>query len=170
MKRQAALFGEAERVEVRGGFIVREIERKTASAFVDKTHRHLPSPPGDIFRIGAFTADGKLCGVVVVGRPVARLLDNGSNVEITRLATDGSRNLCSILYGAACRVAFRKGFAKIITYTRVDEPGSSLRAANFTNEGVMKGCAWDRPSRPRKNAEVIDRVRWSRVLRSEATK
>ena len=40
-------------------------------------------------------------GVVIVGQPVSRYLDNGLTLEVNRLCTDGTKNVCSMLYAAA---------------------------------------------------------------------
>lgn len=46
-----------------------------------------------------------MVGVVQVGRPVSRVLDDGKTLEVVRLCCDGTRNVCSFLYSAAARVA-----------------------------------------------------------------
>jgi hypothetical protein len=123
-----------------------------ANAFVTESHRHHPPVVGHLFSIGAF--DGiKLVGVVIVGRPVARLRDDGLTAEVTRLCTDGTRNACSFLYGAAARAAFALGFLRIGTYTLPDEGGASLRGAGWRLIGERGGGEWSVPSRPRKSAK-----------------
>lgn len=84
-----------------------------------------------------------------VGRPVARGWDERVVAEVTRLATDGTRNACSFLYGAARRAALALGFRSVITYTLASESGVSLRAAGFRFVRVVKGRSWDTPSRRR---------------------
>ena len=37
-------------------------------------------------------------------------------VEVTRLCTDGTKNACSFLYGAAARIAKEMGYKQIQTY------------------------------------------------------
>jgi hypothetical protein len=64
-----------------------------------------------------------LIGVAVVGRPVARLLDDGQTLEVVPVATDGTRNACSLLYAAAWQAAKALGYRRMITYTRQDESG-----------------------------------------------
>lgn len=59
-------------------------------------------------------------------------MDDGTVLEINRLCTDGTRNACSMLYGACCRIAKSMGYRKIITYILSSETGSSLKASNFT--------------------------------------
>src|SRR5690242_9566683 len=88
-------------------------------------------------------------GVAVVGRPVARGLQDGYTAEVTRLATDGCRNACSMLYGAAWRAARALGYRRLVTYILASEPGTSLRAAGWKCLGEVKGRSWDCASRPR---------------------
>ena len=109
-----------------------------ANAFVAALHRHHPPVVGHLFSIGAARSDD-LVGVVIVGRPVARLRDDGVTAEVTRLCTDGSRNACSFLYGAAARAAFALGFERIGTYTLPDEGGASLRASGWHLIGERGG-------------------------------
>lgn len=123
-------------------------------------HRHRRRIVGHRESFGVFDADGELRGVATVGRPVARGFDPKTVVEVTRVATDGVRNGCSALYGAACRWARAKGFAKIVTYTRADESGASLRAAGFREVARVRARAWSCASRPRKADELVEKIRW----------
>lgn len=104
------------------------ISLREANAFVSAYHRHHGPVAGHKFSIGL--SDGeKIVGVVIVGRPVSRHLDDGWTLEVNRLCTDGSRNACSMLYGAASRVARAMGYKRLITYILESETGASLRAA-----------------------------------------
>lgn len=107
------------------------VNLKTANEFVRILHRHNKPVVGQLFSVGVACESGQLRGVAIVGRPVAPRLDNGLTAEITRLCTDGTRNACSKLYGAARRAARAMGYATIYTYTLPDEGGASLRAAGF---------------------------------------
>ena len=100
-----------------------------ANAFVRRLHRHNKPVVGSKFTIGV--ADDELRGVAIVGRPVAPKLDDGKTAEITRVCTDGTRNACSMLYGACRRIAKAMGYERIFTYTLPQEGGASLRAAGF---------------------------------------
>ncbi len=111
-------------------------------------HRHHKPVVGHRFSIGAVLG-GELVGVAIVGRPVARMRDDGLTVEITRLCTDGTKNACSFLYGACARAAFALGFKRIGTYILATEPGTSLTATGWRMIGETKGGSWSRPSRGR---------------------
>jgi hypothetical protein len=129
-----------------------------ANEFVSRHHRHHPPVVGHKFSIGA-ALDGHLVGVVIVGRPVARMRDDGVTLEVTRLCTDGTRNACSFLYGAAARAAFALGFKRIGTYIRKDEPGHSLTASGWRIVGEVTGRSWSCPSRPRKDkTDLVPRL------------
>lgn len=119
-----------------------------AAEFVRGHHRHHTPPRGHKFSIAAFAGD-ELVGVVIVGRPVARYRDDGLTLEVTRLCTNGHRNACSFLYGAAARAAFALGYRRIGTYVLKRESGTSLAAAGWKLIGEVKGRSWDTPSRRR---------------------
>ena len=112
-----------------------------ANAFVALYHRHHKPVTGHKFSIGCMT-DGRLVGVAIVGRPVSRYLDNGNTLEVNRLCTDGTKNACSMLYGAAWRAAKAMGYKKIITYTLDTESGISLKAAGWRCAGLAGGKRW----------------------------
>lgn len=123
--------------------IIRPITFKQASDFINQHHRHHKATVGCKFCIGLFDSKmGVMVGCAVCGRPVGRYLDDGLTCEINRLCTDGTKNACSMLYGACCRIAKEMGYEKIITYTLASENGASLRASNFTNEGLAGGTHW----------------------------
>lgn len=126
-----------------------------ANAFVARWHRHHRPVVGHKFSIGAVRND-QICGVVIVGRPVSRRLDNGSTLEVTRLCTDGTRNACSYLYGAAARAAFALGYRRIGTYILKSEPGTSLVAAGWRLIGETGGKSWSVPSRPRVDTHPLE--------------
>lgn len=140
------------------------VDLKTANAFVAALHRHHKPVPGAKFCIGAaHSATGKLCGVAIVGRPVARMLDDGWTLEVNRCCTDGTRNACSMLYGAAWKAARAIGFRKIITYTLPEEGGASLRATGWTEIADVGGGQWRHTSGPRNanpHSDFKAKTRW----------
>jgi hypothetical protein len=128
---------------------LRPISQADAFAFIREHHRHHGVPVGALWWHAAHDDDGVLCGVAVVGRPVARKLDDGLTIEVTRLCTNGSQNACSILYAAARRVALDKGYRRGLTYILETESGASLRASGWQYLGESGGGSWSRPSRNR---------------------
>lgn len=126
-----------------------------ANAFVSEHHRHHKPVVGHLFSIGAVIGD-KLVGVAIVGRPVARMRDDGLTAEVTRLCTDGTRNACSFLYGASARAAFALGFKRIGTYILASETGGTLNAAGWRMIGQTAGGSWTRPSRGRDDKHPIE--------------
>ena len=116
------------------------LELKEANAFVAALHRHHQPCVGHRFSIGCIDDDGVLRAVAIVGRPVARPAGTPRDVlEVSRLASDGTYNACSVLYSAAARAGKALGFKKIQTYTLPVEGGASLRASGWTNEGDAGG-------------------------------
>ena len=120
-----------------------------ANAFVAEHHRHHRPTPVAKFSIAAMSDSGEVVGVVIVGLPKARLAMDGWTLEVTRLASDGSRNACSFLYGAAARAAFALGFKCIGTYILAHEDGATLNAAGWRMIGQTTGRSWSTPSRLR---------------------
>lgn len=98
---------------------------------------------------------GRTRGAAIVGRPLARRLDDGLTCEVLRVATDGAKNACSKLYGACARVAREMGYERILTYTLAEEPGTSLVGAGWTRDGETPGRSWSVPSRPRPTQEAM---------------
>jgi hypothetical protein len=124
-----------------------------ANEHVAAWHRHNKPVPGAKFCVGAADTEGVLHGVAIVGRPVARNFDDGQTLEVTRVATDGTRNCNSILYGACKRAAFALGYRRLITYTQADEGGASLRGAGWRLVAERPARpGWSAPSRPRDNS------------------
>lgn len=119
-----------------------------ACQFIDENHSHHKPPQG--WKFGIAVNDGeKIVGVVTVGRPVARHLDDSWTLEVTRCCTDGTKNVASMLYGAAARAAKALGYKRLITYTLKEEHGTSLKAAGWTALYDTRPQSWDRPNRKR---------------------
>lgn len=119
-----------------------------ACEFINKHHRHHKAPVGHKFSIG-LEHDDKIVGVATIGRPVARRIDDGLTLEVNRLATDGTKNACSMLYAAAWRAAKAMGYKRLVTYILDTEPGTSLIAAGWKEIGRAGGLSWNVKSRPR---------------------
>jgi hypothetical protein len=131
-----------------------------AREFVSQYHRHRSPPLSGLFAVSC-AKDGIICGVAIVGRPVSRVNDDGWTAEVTRCATDGTKNACSMLYAACWRAARALGYRKLVTYTLESEPGTSLRAAGWKVVGQVKAKSWNCPSRPRVDrAPLQNKLRW----------
>lgn len=152
--------------------MLRPITLKEANRIVARWHRHNRPTQGGLFAVGC-ERRGELVGVAIVGRPIARKLQDGLTAEITRACTDGTPNANSLLYGACCRAAKALGYRKIITYTLAEESGVSLRAAGFEREADVPAAAtWSTPSRHRVQVDLFGeqrrppgaKVRWCRRL------
>lgn len=126
-----------------------------ANAFVKIHHRHHKPVPGAKFSIAISDEEGKVRGVAIVGRPVARMTDDGWTLEVNRVCTDGVKNGCSMLYGAAWRATKALGYKRLITYTLPKEGGVSLRASGWTFIGLRGGGNWNVPSRPRIDTDEL---------------
>lgn len=130
------------------------ITQKEANAFVAIYHRHHKPVVGSIFQV-ACAKGNEIIGVAIVGRPVSRLIqENGKKsgdwtLEVTRLCTNGDKNVCSKLYAASWRIAKELGWKRLITYILSSETGISLIAAGWKLVGEAGGGTWDRNERPR---------------------
>lgn len=135
---------------------------REASLYVAHHHRHHRPPRGALFALGA-EHDDTLVGVAIIGRPVARGLQDGRTVEIVRLCTDGTRNACSFLMGRSRRAAAALGYQRVITYTRLDEGGASPRAAGYEQIELLPARSWAEASVARERHDQsapAERVRW----------
>lgn len=142
---------------------IRPVSFAQACEYVTRVHRHHRPPRGHRFSLGVATEDGRLVGVAIVGRPVARHLDDGLTVEVTRVATDGTKNACSALYAAAWRTAKAAGYRRALTYTQVGESGASLRGAGWLKAAQLPARpGWNTAARPRRElgTEHVARLRW----------
>ena len=154
--------------------IIVPLDLKTANDYVARRHRHHGPTNGHKFSFGV-KKNGELVGVCICGKPIARKLDDGKTLEVRRVCTDGTRNACSMCYGAAARIATEMGYSRIITYILQSEPGTSLKASGWTCAGKAGGSSWNTPSRPRevlrKNLfgsemkyPIESKMRWERIL------
>ena len=142
------------------------IDFHNAATFVGVHHRHNRPPAGHKFSIGCYNSSGLLVGVCMVGRPVSRYLDDGETLEVNRCCTDGTRNACTMLYGAAQRAAQALGYKRIITYTLESEPGTSLKASNWICDGPAgKARSWTGQRYEQQEMELGEmKVRWRKEL------
>lgn len=135
--------------------IVRPITRDRCDAYIVEHHRHHGRTAGALWRHSLVDAGGTVIGVAVVGRPSARLLDDGLTCEVTRLCTAGAYNACSKLYAAARATAKAMGYERGLTYILEEEGGASLRAAGLRLLWPVRGKTWTCPSRPREDKHPL---------------
>lgn len=146
---------------------LRPIGLRAANAFVMEWHRHHGRVVQACWCIGAFV-DGNLVGVAIVESPKANALRAAGALEVTRLSTDGTRNVATRLLGRVTADALSTGVRRLVSYTRIDELGTCYRAAGWRPVATVSGRRWDEKSKPGRwlpglfveTTETIDRVRW----------
>lgn len=151
---------------------IRPIELIDANEYVARLHRHHDKVVGHRFSLSAY-GDGRLCGVAICGRPVAKSYDPLEVLEVIRLCTDGTAHACSCLYAAAARAGRAIGYLRVQTYILASEPGTSLIAAGWTCEGPSGGGVWNH-SRDKAflwgsagrdvDFPTCEKTRWSKAL------
>lgn len=150
---------------------IRHVKRKEARAFVAKYHSHHDAHVGEIYALGAYVG-ALLVAVVVAARPVAATLDTGDVWEVTRLCVGPEAPHCtaSRLLGRIGRIAALSGVERMVSYVRVDEPGTCYAAAGWVPVALTKGRPHTTGNRSLRwlphmyepSSEVIDRVRMER--------
>jgi hypothetical protein len=142
---------------------LRPVSLGEANEFVTRLHRHHPKMPGWKFGLGVEDNENELRGVIMVGHPFARRLDDGWTLEVTRCCTDGAKNAPSLLYSAAWRIGRDMGYSRMITYTLETESGISLRASGWmvTNRTEAGAGNWaNRPNRGKGAVAQFAKLRW----------
>lgn len=112
---------------------IRPLELREANAFIEEKHRHHKRVQGHRFSIGCYDENEELVGCAVCGRPTSGL-DPKRVLEVTRLCSDGTKNVCSMLYAAAARAARALGYERVQTYIFESENGASLKASGWRFE------------------------------------
>lgn len=141
-----------------------------ANEFIAKHHRHHKPVRFHLFSVGCM-GDAGLCGVAIIMRPVNQHRGTfGFMAEVSRLATDGTRNACSFLLSRAARACFELGYMAIQTYTQDAEGGSSLRAAGWHMADKTKARSWAGGRRNRSDkTTIVPRKRWV-MVRADVTR
>ena len=143
--------------------VIRWVTQRTANAFVAQHHSHNDPVRGDLYRAGAYLGP-QLVGVGIVGRPVARMLDDGATAEVLRICTDGvprrvvdrcgeqhTLPICATLYGVLARVWACYG-TRLVTYTLAREESSALKGLGWRPVAELPGAGdrgWSRVGRER---------------------
>ncbi len=137
---------------------------REANSVVAKWHRHHKPVVGHRFSLGAVNGEGVLVGVCICGRPIARLSDQRLSLEVLRVATNGEKNVCSFLLGAASRVAKEMGFSEIHTFTLESEGGASLRAVGWESRTGTHGQGWDSRNGRNVDCKNESKTKWFKML------
>lgn len=143
--------------------------KEMVNAFLKSVHRHCGPVTGwtDVLTI---RDDVSVYGVLVMGYPKARALNDDQTLEVNRLALmcDAPKNSASKLLGRAERVAKAKGYSQLISYTLESEDGVSYAAAGWElDDHTTLGHQWDTKSRPRELVDedvMQDKTRWRKVF------
>jgi hypothetical protein len=143
-----------------------------AKQFVAKHHRHNDAPLSWKFGVG-LSANNKLIGVAMAGRPEGRGIDKFQNIEITRVCVIEKKNANSKLYGNILRACKSLGYRVAYSYTLAEESGASLRAVGFEVDAELPPRpTWDTPARRRQQVDMFGnerrpsgpKIRWKKVL------
>lgn len=138
---------------------------RQANDFVEQHHRHSSrtSNDGGKFAIGLLSG-GQLVGVAIVGRPIARLLQDETTAEVLRccVSPDAPKGSCSKLYARCAQIWRLMGGVRVVTYTLQRESGASLRGAGWQVTADIHGEQWHRANRPRSTKAIHgeDKLRW----------
>ena len=130
---------------------------REARRIVKRWHRHLPDIQGGLFAAKLVDDAGAVVGCALAGNG-PRVWQGTGRLVISRVAVvEGTRNGCSMLYGALVRAARALGWREVWTYTLPEEPGTSLKAAGFQDMGLTDG--WGRTQSRQSAAEASRQAR-----------
>jgi len=142
---------------------------REANEFVDQHHRHSArtSNDGGKFAIG-LEFGGQLVGAAIVGRPVARMLQQPGTAELLRCCVGpGAPDGAGKQLNARCKRIWQlMGGTRIVTYTLARETGGSLSGAGFTLVAKVRRRQWDFDVRGRRHRAlaVEPKNRWECLL------
>lgn len=153
--------------------VLQPLTRDGANELVTRWHSHHKPVRSHRFAIGALL-DEQPVGAVIVGNPRAAALQNGAIItfEVLRLVTDRTPHAASRLLGACWRSAAAMGVQRLVSYSRVDEPGTCYRAAGWRPVARVDAEDWNHgnkadrwlPGLYEPTTEQIDRIRWEIAL------
>lgn len=160
-----------------GDFLVQPVSPKLASHMVRLWHSVLPDiHPTNIQRnrryaCYAMVLSGHAYAVAVYSSPVNRHLDNGSTLELRRLAISNRcpRNSAT-WFMAACERLLRVRFPEIrllVSYQDTERHiGTIYRAGNWVQSAGVRFTPWNMTRTDRAPPQTTaTKVRWEKVLR-----
>jgi hypothetical protein len=142
---------------------------ENANAFVKEHHRHNKELNfGPRFAIAVVDRSGEMWGVAIVSHPATRALNHNSYTgEVRQVCTRPGApvNCCSMLYSACWRAWRAMGGTKMVTYTLVGEPGTSLHASSWkrvakSTRGKYPGSWETHPQNPSVTPDILKQTKW----------
>ncbi|MBC7106845.1 MAG: hypothetical protein H5T97_13010 [Firmicutes bacterium] len=153
---------------------VRPVPFRIARAFVERFHYLGYAPWGARISLGVWHGD-RLVGVMLFGRPSARLEDQRGTLELTRmvLLDECPRNSESRALGLAARWIRRRmpEIRRLISYADParGHKGTVYLAAGWRFVGRTSGGRWSCPSRPgRRDASPGPKLKFEKVFDAPA--
>lgn len=131
---------------------------KAAKPWVAAVHRRLPRVQGALWAVSV-RRGVEVVGCALVGNAARVWMEDGVLAVLRVAVLEGNPNACSMLYGSCSRAARAMGADDLVTYTELDEPGTTLRASGWIDGGLTSGGEWGRPSRARATAVSAARKR-----------
>ena len=160
---------------------MQEEHTETIDNWIKERHYLRSVPPGARLRLAFYDdiartaykpykiiVEERLIGAMMWGRPSARLLNQETILELTRMFfIDDTEHCIESKALAMARKYIRKRLPKIrglLAYSSTGEnhKGIIYSADNWFQFGIGKGHNWNSKSRTRKNIDNSDKIRWLR--------
>tara|TARA_R100001129_G_C5205801_1_gene215212 strand:+ start:106 stop:633 length:528 start_codon:yes stop_codon:yes gene_type:complete len=163
---------------------VREPYSDEHRRMLSESHYLAAPPPGCLFAVAVrdlqpglfgFEPIGTLRGVVLVGRPIARMLpQNGTVGELVRVVLkDAPYGTASAAIRYAAGIARARRMTSLIAYhDRTIHSGCIYRKAGFKKDGVTRpvmGAGWASRSGRRTDAQATSKRRWRLQLQNSSS-
>lgn len=148
---------------------VRPVPYRVAKRFVERHHYLGYAPPGARACLDVWYGD-LLVGVLMFGRPAARLEDQRRTLELTRmvLLDECSKNSESRALALAAKWVRRHmpGIRRLIAYAdpRQGHKGTIYRAAGWQLIGSTRGGVWSCAGRSRRDAAPGPKLKFELLL------
>ncbi|MCD6163148.1 MAG: hypothetical protein J7K40_12145 [candidate division Zixibacteria bacterium] len=152
---------------------VQQISFTVARRIIEQNHYLGYAPCGCKFCLGVF-ADAELMGVMIFGRPIARLEDQNGTLELTRMFLyDSPKNSESRALGLAEKwIKKNRVESRLIAYsdTAQGHNGTIYRAANWQEISRVRAGTWIRKNRlDRRGIIGGDKIKFERNISRRAS-
>lgn len=147
---------------------VRQIPFTVARRIIEQNHYLRYAPCGCKFCLGVF-CDTDLMGVLIWGRPIARLEDQSNTLELARMFLfDSPKNSESRTLGLSERwIRHNRREQRLIAYTDIEQghTGTIYRAANWQEIKRVPAGTWTRKNRPNRRGMIGgDKIKFERCI------